>query len=47
MKFFAFLDKVNSNLEDDIGNLMNDSDIEFVLEESFGNQLDSDDEPLN
>ena len=41
------LDEVNSDVEDGIDNLMNDSDIEFVLEESFKNELDSDDEPLN
>ena len=41
------LDEVNSDLEDDIDNLMNDSDTEFVLEESLENELDFDDEPLN
>ena len=41
------LDEVNSDLEDDIDNLMNNSDTEFVLEESLENELDSDDEPLN
>ena len=41
------LDEVNSDLEDDIDNLMNDSDTEFVLEESLENELDSDDESLN
>ena len=38
---------MNNDLEDDIENLMNDSDTEFVLEESLENDLDSDDEPLN
>ena len=31
---------------DDIENVMNDSDTEFVLEESLKNKLDSDDELL-
>ena len=44
---FAFLDEVNSDLEDDIDNLMIDWDTEFVLEESLENELDSDDKPLN
>ena len=46
-EIFAWLDEVNSDLEDDIDNLMNDSDTEFVSEESLENELDSDDEPLN
>ena len=41
------LDEVNSDLEDDIDNLMNDSDTEFVLEESLENELDFVDEPLS
>ena len=41
------LDEVNSDLEDDIDNLMNDLDAEFVLEESLENELNSDDKPLN
>ena len=37
-EIFALLNKVNSNLEDDIGNLMNiGSLIEFVSEESLEN----------
>ena len=44
---FALLDKVNSDLEDDIDNLMNNSDTKFLLEEILENELDSDDEPLN
>ena len=32
---FALLDEVNSDLEGDIDKLMNDSDTEFVLEESL------------
>ena len=32
MKFSALLDEVHSDLEDDIDNLMNKSDTEFVLE---------------
>lgn len=31
---------------DDIENVMNDSDTEFLLEESLKNELDSDDKPL-
>ena len=46
-EIFAWLDEVNSDLEDDIDNLMNDSDTEFVSEESLENELDSDDKPLN
>ena len=40
------LDEVNSDIEDDIDNLMNDSDAECVLEESLEKELNSDDEPL-
>ena len=43
-EIIPWLDGVNSDLEDDIDNLMNDSDTEFVLEESLKNGLDSDDE---
>ena len=39
--------EVNSVLEDDIDNLMNDSSTQFMLEESLENELDSDYEPLN
>lgn len=39
--------EVNSVLEDDIDNVMNDSGTEFMLEESLENELDSDYEPLN
>ena len=46
-KFFALLDELNTDLEDYIYSLMDDSRTEFVLEESLGNDLDSDDEPLN
>ena len=46
-EIFAFLHEVDNDLEDDIDNLMNDSDTEFVLEESSENELDFDDEPLN
>ena len=45
-EIFAFLDEVNSDIEDDIDNLMNDSDAECVLEESLEKELNSDDEPL-
>ena len=43
----ALLDEINSDLEDDIENLMNDSDSVFLLEESLENESDTDDEPLN
>ena len=46
-EILALLDEVNSDLEDDIDNLMNKSDTEFVLVESLENELNSDDEPLN
>ena len=41
------MDEVDSYLEDDINNLMNDSDTEFVMEESLGNELYSDEGSLN
>ena len=44
MKFSALLDEVHSDLEDDIHNLMNKSDTEFLLEQSLENELDFDDE---
>ena len=44
---FVLLDEVNSDLEEDIGKLMNNSETEFVFEESLKNESDSDDEPLN
>ena len=47
MDKLALLDEVNSDLQDYIDNVMEDSDTEFELEESFENELDSDDEPLN
>ena len=46
-KIFALLNEVNSDVEHNIGNLMNDLDTEFVLEESLKNDLDSDDDTLN
>ena len=46
-EIFPLLDKVNSDIGDDIDNLMNDLDTEFVLEESLENELDSNDEPFN
>lgn len=46
-QIFAMLDEVNSDEEDDIENLMNDSDTEFVIEETLNDELDSDDEPLS
>ena len=41
------LDEVKSDLEDDIDDLMNNLDSEFVLEEILQNELDSDYEPLH
>ena len=46
-EIFVLLDEVNSDLEEDIDKLMNDSETEFVLEESLKIESDSDDEPLN
>ena len=43
---FALLDEVNSGLKDNIDNLMNDSDTEFVLKESLESELDPDIEPF-
>ena len=45
-EIFALLDEVNSDIEDDIDNIMNDSDAECVLEEGLEKELNSDDEPL-
>ena len=47
MKFFGLLDEINSDLKDDIENLINDSDPEFMSKESLQNEPDSDDELLN
>ena len=46
-EIFALLDEVNSDLDDEIDNLMKYLDTEIVLEESLENELDSDDETLN
>ena len=46
-EIFALLDQVESDLEDDTDNLMNNSDTNFTLEEILENEVDSDDEPLN
>ena len=43
---FALLDEVYSDQEEGIDNLMNDSDTEFIVDENFDNDVDSDDEPL-
>ena len=43
----TLLDGAKSDLEDDIDNLINDLETEFVLEERLENELDSDDKPLN
>ena len=41
------MDELKSDLEDDLDNLMNNLDSEFVLEEILQNELDSDYEPLH
>ena len=46
-EIIALLDEVRSDPENDIDNLMNDSDTEFVLKESLENELNSDDDSLN
>ena len=46
-EIFALLDEVNSDHEEDIENLMNDSDTEFIVDENLDNDIDSDDEPLS
>ena len=46
-KIFTLLNEVNSDLEHNIDNLMNNLDSEFVLEESLENDLDSVDDILN
>ena len=46
-EIFALLDEVNSDQEEDIDNLMNDSDTEFIVDENLDNDIDSDDEPLS
>ena len=46
-EIFALLDEVNSDQEDDIDNLMNDSETEFTVDGNLDNEIDSDDEPLS
>ena len=46
-EIFALLDEVNSDHEEDIENLMNDSDTEFIVDKNLDNDIDSDDEPLS
>ena len=46
-EIFALLDEVKSDQEEDIENLMNDSDTEFIVDETFDNDIDSDEEPLS
>ena len=41
------LDEVNSDLEEDVDNVMNDLDMKFELEEDFENELGFDDVLLN
>ena len=43
----TLLDGAKSDLEDDIHNLINDLETEFVLKERLENELGSDDKPLN
>ena len=46
-KILAWFDEGNSELEDDIDNLMQMWDCKFVLVECLENELDSDDEQLS
>ena len=46
-EIFAVLDEINSDQEEDIDNLMNDSETEFTVDENLDNEIDSDDEPLS
>ena len=46
-EIFALLDEVNSDQEEDIKNLISDSDNEFIVDENLENDIDSDDEPLS
>ena len=46
-EIFALLNEVNIDQEEDIDNLMNDSDTEFVVDENLDNDIDSDGEPLS
>ena len=46
-EIFALLDEVNSDQEEDIEILMNDSVTEFIVDENLDNDIDSDDEPLS
>ena len=46
-EIFAPLNEVNSDQEEDIDNLMNDSDTEFIVDENLDNDIDSDGEPLS
>ena len=41
-EILEFLEKVNSKPEDDIDNVIKDSDSEFVLEECLEHELESD-----
>ena len=43
----ALLDQVNSDQEEDVDNLMNDSDTESIVDENLDKDIDSDDEPLS
>ena len=46
-EIFALLAEVSSDQEDNIDNLMNDSDAEFIVHKNLDNDIDSDDEPLS
>ena len=43
-EIFALLNEVNSDQEEDIENLMNDSYTEFFVDENLDNDIDSDDD---
>ena len=45
-EIFTLLDEINSDLEDDIDNSMNNFGTEFILAVSQENELDSNDEPM-
>ena len=44
---FAILDEVNSDQEENIENVMHDSDTDFIVDENVDNDIDSDDESLS
>ena len=46
-EIFALLAEINSDQEEDIANLMNNSETEFIVDENLDNDIGSDDEPLS